>query len=79
MIYVDSNKYEKLIELMDDYKMYHDRAWGHNKDGEQVSISVNKDNVVVETFQNNGWLRQDWYWRDGTQEEVFEGRWKEVI
>ena len=45
--------------------------FGKNEDGESVLISVNKDNITVETFQDNGWVRQNVYWEDGTTEELY--------
>ena len=39
-------------------------------------ISVAKDRIDVVTFQSNGWTRRNVYWRDGTTEELFEGKWK---
>lgn len=34
---------------------------GTNTNGEDVLISINKDNIVVRTLQSNGWMRRDIY------------------
>lgn len=45
---------------------------GTNEDGEHIMISVNEDNITVETFQKNGWLRENVYWVDNfIVEELF--------
>jgi hypothetical protein len=49
-----------------------DVPWaGKNVDGENIMISVNTDNITVETFQNNNWIRENIYWKDGTREELY--------
>lgn len=50
--------------------------FGDNENLEEVMVSVAKDRIDVVTFQNNGWTRRNVYWRDGTREELFEGKWK---
>ena len=50
---------------------------GVNENGEKIHISIAHESIVVMTFQSNGWMRKNVYHRDGTREELFEGRWKE--
>ena len=70
-IIIDPYDYKGMIELMDRADEF-DVPWcGNNENGEHVQISVNKDNITVETFQNNGWLRENIYWRDYTTEELY--------
>lgn len=46
---------------------------GVNENGEEVLISVNPDNITVETFQRNGWLRTNVLWADDWRvEETYE-------
>ena len=49
--------------------------YGLNENGEQVSITVYPDVIVVGTFQENGWYRKNYYHSDGTCEELFDGKW----
>ena len=34
------------------------------------------EHIVYAPYQHNGWKRENVYWRDGTREETFKGRWK---
>jgi hypothetical protein len=51
---------------------------GKNEDGETLIISVVKDIETgsdafkVETAQDNGWMRVNIYYKDGTVEELYE-------
>ena len=70
-IIIDPYDYKGMIKLMDRADEF-DVPWsGKNENGEHVQISVNKDNITVETFQNNGWIRENIYWRDVTTEELY--------
>lgn len=52
---------KELTERADEF----DVPWdGINDEGERVMISINKDNITTETFQKNGWLRENVYWVD---------------
>lgn len=44
---------------------------GENEEGEKVVVSVNKDNITVQTFQKNDWVRTNIYHEDGYNEEMF--------
>ena len=50
---------------------------GENADGEMVTISIDKENgIVLNTYQNNGWVRVNYYNKDGIAEgETFDGKW----
>lgn len=56
------------------HEEYPHMLFGENTDGEKVHVSVNEDNLTVETFQHNGWLRTNIYYDDmyGTSEELYE-------
>ena len=47
-----------------------------DENGEDTCLSVCHDKITVKTHQYNGWVRINTYWRDGTREETFDGRWK---
>lgn len=51
---------------------------GKNEDGQTIIVSVVKDiedgsdAFKVETAQDNGWMRVNIYYKDGTVEELYE-------
>lgn len=45
---------------------------GKNEHGENVIVSINDNFAVVTTLQNNGWLRSNTYYPDGTETEEYE-------
>lgn len=53
---------------------------GENADGEKVVLSISRKNgIVLNTYQDNGWLRVDYYDVEGYFEgETFDGRWAET-
>lgn len=70
-IVIDPYDYDGMLELMKRHKEF-DVPWsGKNEDGEHIQVSVNEDNITVETFQRNGWIRENIYWDDYTTEELF--------
>ena len=73
-IYLDTTDFDSMIALMDKYGDSQYPYFGENEDEEMVSISIFPDNIVTMTSQKNGWHRKNVYWRDGTREELFEGR-----
>ena len=52
-------------------KCYGERAEKKNDDGEDVLISVFDDRIVMETYQENGFIRTNILHEDGTTEELF--------
>ena len=72
----DSTDLDGMRRLMDEYGGSRASFDGRNENIEQVSISIAKDRIDVVTFQDNGWTRRNVYWRDGTREELYEGKWK---
>lgn len=45
--------------------------FGKNENGEDVLISVFDDKIVMETYQENGYIRTNILHEDGTTEELF--------
>lgn len=72
---LDPTNLASMRELMDKYGNSTTMYTGVNTEGEDVMISIAADNIVCSTNQRNGWVRQNVYWRDGTCEELYEGRW----
>lgn len=73
---IEFNPYSQkdMNVLMDIYGDSDTMYPGVNENGETIHISIFKDYIVVMTFQENGWLRKNIYHRDGTREELFEGK-----
>ena len=50
---------------------------GKNVDGEDTLVSISALGIVCETFQENGWVRVDYYDANGEFEgQTFDGRWR---
>lgn len=65
-----------MCRMMDEYGDSASMFSGTNESGEDIWISICPDTITVRTFQDNGWARIDTYDRDGTCEQIFDGRWK---
>lgn len=72
----DPTDLRSMCELMDKYGESETMFLGVNTNGEDTTISIATKNIVYVTYQHNGWVRKNIYWRDGTREETFDGRWK---
>lgn len=63
-------------ELMEKYGDSETAFIGHNVAGEMVVTSISHESIVVATYQENHWIREDWYDRNGDYEcETYNGRW----
>lgn len=71
----DPTNFEGMCRIMDEYGGSKLPFWGTNENGEDVWFSVFHDRITVKTHQHNGWVRINTYWRDGTCEESFDGKW----
>ena len=74
-IMIDPADLQSLIDLMDEHGNTNSRFPGTNELGEDTMVSITSEKIVVETNQTNGWVRKNVYWRDGTYEELYDGRW----
>lgn len=65
-------------ELIKKYGNSNTMFTGENADGEMVTVSIDKDRgIVLKTYQNNGWVRVNYYNKEGIAEgEGFDGKWK---
>ena len=68
----NTNDLSKMISIMKHYKEFPMPLSGKNEVGENLIISINKDNITVQTLQNNGWVRTNVYYDDGVIEELYE-------
>lgn len=74
-ILFDPADFPAMLKLMDAQGKCGKPLFGKNENGEDVRLSVYSDRIVCVTYQNNGWLRKNVYWRDGTCEEFYGERW----
>ena len=76
-ITINPRDHKSLCKIMDKYgPTTTTMLCGENEDGEATYTSIFNDHIVVDTHQSNGWVRRNVYWRDGTREELFDGKWK---
>lgn len=45
---------------------------GENEDGESVIVTIDEECASFRTLQNNGWIRNNHYHKDGTSEETYQ-------
>ena len=72
---VDPSDQAGMIKLMDKHGDSKTAFNGSDEEGNDTLISIYHDRIIILTFQSNGWIRKNNYWRDGTREELYEGRW----
>lgn len=65
-----------MVALMDKYGDAKAPFFGENTEGERTAISIFPDRIACEVYQKNGWVMVATFWRDGTTEETYTGRWK---
>lgn len=70
-IHFDPHDWKGIHELMKRHEEFKMPCAGQNEDGEHISISVNKDNITVLTYQSNNWIRENIYHEDYTVEELY--------
>ena len=77
-IKLDTDDLGSMVALMDELGSETDTLYSVvNESGETLHISIFPDKIIVRVFQGNGWLRRSVYHRDGTSEEIYEGRWEQ--
>lgn len=72
---VDPADQAGMIALMDKYGDSEMPYSGSDEEGNDTLISIFHNRITILTFQTNGWVRQNNYWRDGVREELYKGRW----
>lgn len=75
-ILIDPYDLDGLRKIMDEHCHLETMVFGENELGELTAASIFKDQIVVETYQSNGWLRKNIYYRDGSRDEMFNGKWE---
>lgn len=69
---IDFDNQEQLYALMDKACDIPELLSGFNNEGERVFVGISKKDIVVKTWQSNGWTRIHTYTRDGLVTESFE-------
>lgn len=75
-ITIDFSNLDSICEAMDKYHATKASLLGKNDAGEMVLTSIYEDQIVLMTYQDNHWIRKNVYHRDGTVEEMFDGKWE---
>lgn len=76
-LYFNPSDPYQLCALMRDFGDSKFPFSGTNEDGEDIDLHISKDSIVCKTYQNNGWIRANYYDEDGICiEEMFEGKWQ---
>ena len=44
---------------------------GLNSDGQYVIVTIDEKSASVRTLQDNSWIRENIYYPDGTEEELY--------
>jgi len=44
---------------------------GTDEDGNYVIVNIDDNEVSIRTLQSNGWVRENVYYKDGTEEEFY--------
>lgn len=76
-ITLDTTDFPAMRKLMKEHGDSNFPFFGTNEEGEAIAVSIEPDNIVIETEQENGRVRKNAYWNDGTCEEWFCGTWKD--
>lgn len=72
------NTVEGRKTLIQRYGCSDEPYFGVNEDGEDVIVSFDtEDGIVIRTNQSNGWVRVNYYDKDGyATAETFDGKWR---
>jgi len=74
----DSRDWDGMRAMMDECKTNPEKYvmpfFGVNEDDEPITVEVYEDKIILYTQQKNDWIRQNYYWYDGTVEELYDGR-----
>ena len=60
-----------IEELCAKYSHLDHALIGETVEGETIMISINKGEVITEVYQDNGWVRKNIYYLDGSSEELY--------
>ena len=75
-IHFDPTDLHGMRAIMDEHGNSNTMYPGTNDNGETTYISVYPERIVIRTEQDNGWNRINTYYRDGSRDETFDGKWR---
>lgn len=75
-IKIDFQDLPAMRKVMDEYHTTETMLFGENTEGEMTTTSIFEDKIVVVTYQNNHWVRKNTLYRDGSMDEMFDGKWE---
>lgn len=73
----DSTDWPGMRKLMDRHAEFDTMLFSKNQNEETMHISIFEDRIICVVYQHNHWIRKMVYWRDGTVEELYEGKWED--
>lgn len=68
---IDYSNHNQLVDLMNHADDYPYMLTGENQNGEFTTTSITPDCIILETLQDNGWIRKNVYYCDGLVEEIY--------
>ena len=78
-MYFNPNDERAMFCLMRTTGRFNKTYPGENNDGEKIKIHISENNIIVDTYQENGWIRRNVYTKDKKKiirEEMLLERWK---
>lgn len=76
-IQFDSTDWPGMISLMNRHAEFDTMIECKNQDDELMHLSILEDHIVCVIYQHNHWIRKMMYHRDGTVEEMYDGKWED--
>lgn len=72
--YEEFNPYDmsQLTQMINMANRFDMPLVGENEDGEMVMTEATSEFVRIVTYQQNGWVRVNYFYPDGTIEELYE-------
>lgn len=74
-IQFDSSDHDGMVKLMNNHELYGHIILCTNQNGEGMLLLIQENRIDAHVFQHNHWIRHMVYHRDGTVEEMYEGKW----
>lgn len=77
-ITIDFSSPQQITEINQKYKNVSSMLESINQNNEQQFISFGDEEIVLTTYQKNGWIRKNYYSAENgeLEGEAFEGKWK---
>lgn len=75
---IDLTDLKASRKLMDELGESKTMFFGRNAYGETTCTSITHESIVMETYQDNGWIRQNWLYYNGDTEEHYHRECSEI-